>query len=337
MASPQQSMRFVPVSSTAAAVNWADSTLIWPCFAVGNTGPLAVDALITTYALAHVGNLAESAVLPAVGNDALGPPTGTLTLPLQVYHGHGLTVVQQRAPVIKTQRDAFATRVIEFALAQRFRQVVFLSSCQSSRRIDAQIFGPQFRFVVTLADSPLLAAASQLAFPALEVPDLEPAPLLPKLKTAASAFDDDDFDVDGRWPRGPSTHPVDVSPADASGIPGSHVLRLCYEKVRPLVFVVFPICLLHPCDVTHGQPFTLVYRLKLPTCRPSVYCRFRPRRRGRLKPSAWRQLRTHWWTHSQDGRRNPRRCSRLRPGHWRNPASVQQRRNGLFGAERKCA
>ncbi len=56
-----------------------------PLFAVGNVGPLCVDALVCTYAIPHVGYLDEPLVLPSCGNDATSQSayTGVVTLPLQ--------------------------------------------------------------------------------------------------------------------------------------------------------------------------------------------------------------------------------------------------------------
>ena len=78
-------MRFVPLPALPPFAP-AGAMLVLPMFGVGNTGPLAVDALITTYGATHVGYLESADVLPAVGNDALAitpaDRTGTITLPL---------------------------------------------------------------------------------------------------------------------------------------------------------------------------------------------------------------------------------------------------------------
>ncbi|XP_062092525.1 uncharacterized protein LOC133798285 isoform X3 [Humulus lupulus] len=117
------------------------STLILPALSIGNVGQLAMDLLVSTMKAERVGYLDTPFVLPCVGNDAYGPvPQGQLALPLEVYDSpsNGVTLLQQRSPVVKGMMIEFAKNLAEFAAASGKKHVIVLSSLDFGRwqRID---------------------------------------------------------------------------------------------------------------------------------------------------------------------------------------------------------
>ncbi|KAH9656465.1 proteasome assembly chaperone 2 [Citrus sinensis] len=117
------------------------SNLILPALSIGNVGQLAVDLLVSSTGAETVGYLDDQFVLPCVGNDAYRPsPRGGLALPLQAYESSssGLTLIQQRSPVVKGMMVEYAKNLADFAAASGNKHVVVLSALDFGRlqRID---------------------------------------------------------------------------------------------------------------------------------------------------------------------------------------------------------
>ncbi|OWM79272.1 hypothetical protein CDL15_Pgr003444 [Punica granatum] len=122
-------------------VNEDCSRLVLPALSIGNVGQLAVDLLISSLRAERIGLLDDPYILPCVGNDAYRPvPQGELALPLEAYDStsNGLTLVQQRSPVVKGMMIEFAKNMADFAVASGKKRVVVLSSLDFGRwqRID---------------------------------------------------------------------------------------------------------------------------------------------------------------------------------------------------------
>lgn len=118
--------------------NFSDcSTLLLPGLSIGNVSQLAIDFLVSSLRAKRVAYLDDPSVLPCVGNDAYGPlPEGDLALPLEVYESqfHGLTLIQQRSPVIKGMMVEFAKNIANFISAIGKKHIVILSSLDSGKR-----------------------------------------------------------------------------------------------------------------------------------------------------------------------------------------------------------
>ncbi|XP_075520902.1 uncharacterized protein LOC142554235 [Primulina tabacum] len=117
------------------------STLILPALSIGNVGQLAVDLLISSLKADRIGYLDDPNVLPCVGNDAYtASPGGDLALPLEAYESSssGLTLVQQRSPVIKGMMIDYAKNMASFAASNGKKHVIILSSLDFGRwkRVD---------------------------------------------------------------------------------------------------------------------------------------------------------------------------------------------------------
>lgn len=112
------------------------STLILPALSIGNIGQLAVDLLISSLKAERIGYLDDPNVLPCVGNDAYtASPGGDLALPLEAYESSssGLTLVQQRSPVIKGMMIEYARNLASFAASNEKKHVIVLSSLDFGR------------------------------------------------------------------------------------------------------------------------------------------------------------------------------------------------------------
>lgn len=112
------------------------STLILPALSIGNVGQLAVDLLISSLKAERIGYLDDPNALPCVGNDAYtASPGGSISLPLEAYESSssGLTLVQQRSPVIKGMMIEYAKNLASFAAANGKKHVIILSSLDFGR------------------------------------------------------------------------------------------------------------------------------------------------------------------------------------------------------------
>lgn len=132
-------MEFVVEDGKSANGNC--STLLLPALSIGNVGQLAVDLLVSSTRAERIGYLDDQFVLPCVGNDPYGPiPCGELALPLEAYEAssNGLTLVQQRSPVMKGMMVEYAKNLANFSAATGKNHVVVLSSLDFRRwqRID---------------------------------------------------------------------------------------------------------------------------------------------------------------------------------------------------------
>ncbi|KAG2705547.1 hypothetical protein I3760_05G059800 [Carya illinoinensis] len=111
-------------------------TIVLPALSIGNVGQLAVDLLVSSTRAERIGFLDDPNVLPCVGNDAYGPvPQGELALPLEAYDlsSNGLTLLQQRSPVVKGKMVEFAKNLADFAAASGKKDVLVLSSLDFAR------------------------------------------------------------------------------------------------------------------------------------------------------------------------------------------------------------
>ncbi|KAK4800118.1 hypothetical protein SAY86_025483 [Trapa natans] len=112
------------------------SRLVLPALSIGNVGQLAVDLLITTLRAERIGFLDDPFVLPCIGNDAYWPThQGELALPLEAYDSspNGLSLIQQRSPVVKGMMIEFAKNMADFAVASGKKHVIILSSLDFGR------------------------------------------------------------------------------------------------------------------------------------------------------------------------------------------------------------
>ncbi|KAK1315889.1 hypothetical protein QJS10_CPA05g01557 [Acorus calamus] len=113
------------------------STLVLPALSIGNVGQLSIDLMIASVKAERIGYLDDPSVLPCVGNDAYGPvAVGELALPLEVYESvdHGLSLIQQRSPVIKGMMVEYAKNLADFAASSGKKHLIVLSGLDSGRR-----------------------------------------------------------------------------------------------------------------------------------------------------------------------------------------------------------
>mmetsp|Transcript_35826 Transcript_35826/g.59734 ORF Transcript_35826/g.59734 Transcript_35826/m.59734 type:complete len:265 (-) Transcript_35826:1480-2274(-) len=143
-------MNFVALQQS---VSFEGHTLILPAISLGNVGQLAIDLVVSTLAIPRVGLLDHPDVLCVAGFDAFSSarPELRLVLSIEVFQDRAqrLTVLQQRAPPRKGRNGVFATALIKWISANKFLNVIVLSSIDASRRIDTQLFGRQLRYVLT--------------------------------------------------------------------------------------------------------------------------------------------------------------------------------------------
>jgi proteasome assembly chaperone 2 len=128
------------------------STLLLPAVSIGNAGQLAVDLLVSTLGVRRAGFLEEPHVLPCVGNDPFGPSAeGKLTVALEVYEyeDQGLSIVQQRAPVVKGAMMKYAKNMAAWAACEGIKEVIVLSGLDSGKRQRHDMDLSQIQYIST--------------------------------------------------------------------------------------------------------------------------------------------------------------------------------------------
>lgn len=128
------------------------STLILPALSIGNVGQLAVDLLVSSSRADRIGYLDDPYVLPCVGNDAYGPePRGDLAVALEVFEDseNNLSIIQQRAPIMKGMTIKFAKNISSWAAAMGKKEVVIVSSLDSGKMPRSDMISQQIHYIST--------------------------------------------------------------------------------------------------------------------------------------------------------------------------------------------
>ncbi|KAM8967905.1 proteasome assembly chaperone 2 [Pelodytes ibericus] len=143
---------FVPVESGRDLP--ADCTLLLPAVSVGNVGQLAIDLVISTLHLPKVGYFYTDCLVPMVGNNPYATNeenTKDLCTNAEVYAlpSRKLAVLQLRSPIIKKKSKSFRQELICWIKRCAFTKVILLSSSHAYQRVDNQLFGTPFRYLLT--------------------------------------------------------------------------------------------------------------------------------------------------------------------------------------------
>ncbi|KAF8210515.1 PAC2 family-domain-containing protein [Mycena galopus ATCC 62051] len=157
---------------THGSVQLSGKTLIVPVVSTANVSQLAADLLIASLSLGRIGIFDSAFLVPVVGSceDGVGVST-----PLELYGKAGLdvVVVQQRSPVLKSQKQEFIKTLLEFIQSSGVASALFLSGVDLSNRTDSQMLTPTYQIRPTaaapLASTPL-ARLAELPIPEYSSP-----------------------------------------------------------------------------------------------------------------------------------------------------------------------
>ncbi|XP_053322177.1 proteasome assembly chaperone 2 [Spea bombifrons] len=143
---------FVPVESERDIP--AECTLLLPAVSVGNVGQLAIDLVISTLNMPKVGYFYTDCLVPMVGNNPYATNEENakeLSTNAEVYAlpTRKLVVLQLRSPIIKKKSKSFRQALICWIKRCSFTKVVLLSSSHAYQRVDQQLFGAPFRYLLT--------------------------------------------------------------------------------------------------------------------------------------------------------------------------------------------
>ncbi|XP_052805283.1 proteasome assembly chaperone 2-like [Mya arenaria] len=143
---------FVPAEKSK--LNFKGYTLIYPAVSVGNVAQLMADLLISTLTLHRAGYIQHPSIVPMVGNDPFAYKDSSsckIVTCCEVYESveHNFVIVQQRAPFVRGKQGLYRKWLVEWIKECQFKKVVIATSSSSEERLDIQISGPQFRFVLS--------------------------------------------------------------------------------------------------------------------------------------------------------------------------------------------
>eukprot|EP00899_Mesostigma_viride_P012247 jgi/Mesvir1/21022/Mv08074-RA.1 len=148
-------MKFYPCDPDDASRKLHGSTLVLACPSVANVGQLAVDLLISTLKMKRVGYLDHPAVLQCAGNSPFfGDEPGSIALAVEVFHDkeRSLTVVQQRTPFARGQKDVFAADFVTWAKSIGFCRVVLSLGLDATFRVDKHLGDRRIHYQASSAD-----------------------------------------------------------------------------------------------------------------------------------------------------------------------------------------
>ncbi|EPQ57034.1 hypothetical protein GLOTRDRAFT_115124 [Gloeophyllum trabeum ATCC 11539] len=146
----------------------AGKTLVVPIVSAGNVSQLAVDLLIASFSLKHVGIFNPKDVIPVVAAREDGESGVTTPIELYGQDGVSIVVVQQRSPALKNRKQEFTESLLDFIQTSGIASVLFLSGINSSNRADSQMITPTYHIVPS--NSPSIAQTSLSSILNLPIP-----------------------------------------------------------------------------------------------------------------------------------------------------------------------
>lgn len=161
MSSNFESRQAIPSSIPQSSLDLRGHTLILPCVSIGNIGQLAIDILLaSTLARGekaeYVCDLDGRFCVPLVGSSTkIESNPSLLRTPLQVFTfvNSKLTIVQQRSPIEKTQKDEFINVLGSWAQEKGFREIICLAGIDAGLRTDTQMQHPFWHFTASSSSS----------------------------------------------------------------------------------------------------------------------------------------------------------------------------------------
>ena len=101
-------------------------TLLLPAVSVGNSGTLALDLLLNNSPYRKLGWIYSSDFLPIVGLDALDNAQNSLALPLELYEGDGIVILQIRSLCVDIK--GFIEKLVKWAAENGISSIIVAGS-----------------------------------------------------------------------------------------------------------------------------------------------------------------------------------------------------------------
>jgi len=151
-----------------SSFNLAGKTIVIPVVSAANVSQLAADLLIASLSLRRVAIFDPGFFVPVVSSRE-DSEEGICT-PLELYGRDGINVVviQQRSPVLKSQKQEFVDTLLQFIETSGVTSALFLSGMDQSTRTDVQMLVPTYR--IHLPNSPELVSAPLNRLTILPIP-----------------------------------------------------------------------------------------------------------------------------------------------------------------------
>lgn len=136
--------------STKGGAQFHQDTLIIPVVSTGNVGQLAVDLFLSSgraqspALVEKVGYLDTELVAPVAGYEVFGPgqpPRLCVNLELHRFASRGVTLLQQRGPVLPGEERAFARELVRWARESGFKDILALTGADAAEGLDPAPMG----------------------------------------------------------------------------------------------------------------------------------------------------------------------------------------------------
>jgi len=118
--------------------------LVVPVVSTANVSQLAADLIIASLTLKRLAVIDPSYFVPFVGGREDGEEG--VSTPCELFGGADvdIVVVQQRSPVLKSQKERFVHKLLEFIKSSDVAAVLLLSGMDQTIRSDAQMLNPTY-------------------------------------------------------------------------------------------------------------------------------------------------------------------------------------------------
>lgn len=164
-------------------------TLLLPTVSVGSVPQLAFDLLVHAPELGLLRTARVSAskwCVPFSGPlDSLGtvPSPTDITSALELHRSptQKVTLLHQRSPVLKSQKDAFITALLDWVEKQEFSQILVVTSLDAGLRVDPEFSTPLLHWAPAHQE----VSSGLVQFVTSRTPQFHPVPL-PSFNNAAS-------------------------------------------------------------------------------------------------------------------------------------------------------
>lgn len=133
--------------ATSIQPNLSGHSLLLPALSIGNVGQFAIDILIHNLECSKIGYFSHPSLLSLVGYDE----SNALVTAAELYllPEFKIIILQLRVPLIKGTANSFIKDLIKWVEKQDLKDILCIGSVNANCRIDAQLTGPQFRYMLT--------------------------------------------------------------------------------------------------------------------------------------------------------------------------------------------
>ncbi|KAG8234911.1 hypothetical protein J437_LFUL013388 [Ladona fulva] len=136
--------------SNEKSVDISESTFIIPSISVGNVPQLAVDLLVNNAKPEYIGFIFHEHLIPIIGPNAYDESSSIISSSCEVYFlaSKKIVFLQIRGSIVPGREEEFGKDLINWAVENKAKRIVTLSSILADVRKDKDLDGCQIRYLL---------------------------------------------------------------------------------------------------------------------------------------------------------------------------------------------